>query len=66
MGNPATVKRKKTEKRRKKFEQRLGPAAYLPKAEREKVNAELVKHEEAEKVRKAAAAKKKAAEKPKK
>ena len=31
MGNPAMVKRKKSEKRRKKYEQRLGPGAYLPK-----------------------------------
>ena len=43
MGNPASVKRKKTEKRRKKYEQRLGPGAYLPKEEREKLNAELAK-----------------------
>jgi hypothetical protein len=43
MGNPAMVKRKKTEKRRKKYEQRLGPGAYLPKAEREAFNAEVEK-----------------------
>jgi hypothetical protein len=65
MGNPATVKRKKTEKRRKKFEQRLGPGAYLPKAEREKLNAEVKKLEEGEKARKAELAKKKAAAKAK-
>ena len=44
MGNPATVKRKATEKRRKKYEDRLGPGAYLPKAEREIVNAAVAKH----------------------
>jgi hypothetical protein len=43
VGNPASVKRKKTEKRRKKYEERLGPGAYLPKAEREKVNASVAK-----------------------
>ena len=43
MGNPASVTRKKTEKRRKKYEQRLGPGAYLPKEDREKLNAELDK-----------------------
>lgn len=44
MGNPASVKRKATEKRRKKYEQRLGPGVYLPKAEREAVNAAVEKH----------------------
>ena len=53
MGNPATVKRKKTEKRRKRFEQRLGPGAYLPKEEREKLNAELEKFAAEEAKRKA-------------
>jgi hypothetical protein len=53
MGNPATVIRKKTEKRRKKYEQRLGPGAYLPKAEREIVNTEVKKQEEAEKAKQA-------------
>lgn len=43
MGNPAMVKRKKTERRRKKYEQRLGPGAYLPKEERLKFNAEVEK-----------------------
>lgn len=51
MGNPASVKRKKTEKRRKKYEDRLGPGVYLPKDEREKVNAEMAKFAEAEKAR---------------
>ena len=41
MGNPATVKRKKTEKRRKKYEQRLGPGVYMPKDERLKFNADV-------------------------
>ena len=53
MGNPASVTRKKTEKRRKKYEQRLGPGAYLPKAEREKLNAELEKLAAAEQQAKA-------------
>ncbi len=39
MGNPAMVKRKHTEKRRKKYEQRLGPGVYLPKEERLVFNA---------------------------
>ena len=43
MGNPAMFKRKKTERRRKKYEQRLGPGAYLPKEERLKFNAEVEK-----------------------
>ncbi len=38
MGNPAGVRRKKREKRRAKFEQRLGgPLAYIPKEEREAI-----------------------------
>ena len=45
MGNPAGVRRKKAEKRRAKFEARLGPAAYLPKEVRAAVNAELAKTE---------------------
>jgi hypothetical protein len=72
MGNPAMVKRKKTEKRRKKYEDRLGPGAYLPKEQRLKLNSELEKLAEAEKARLAKAAKdradrraKKAAEKKK-
>ena len=44
MGNPASVTRKKTEKRRKKYEERLGPGVYLPKADRLKVNAAVEKH----------------------
>ena len=51
MGNPASVKRKKTEKRRKRYELRLGPGVYLPKEEREAVNAEVKKLEAADKVR---------------
>ncbi len=43
MGNPAMVKRKKTEKRRKKYEQRLGPGAYMPRDERLQFNAEYEK-----------------------
>ena len=36
MGNPASVKRKKKEKRRAKFENRLyGPLAYVPREIRE-------------------------------
>ena len=64
MGNPASVKRKKTEKRRKKYEERLGPGAYLPKAEREKVNAAVAKLL-ADKAVASAAAKKVRAEKKK-
>jgi hypothetical protein len=42
MGNPAGVKRKKREKRRAKFEQRLGgPLAYVPKDVREQVLKEV-------------------------
>ena len=37
------VKRKKSEKRRKKYEQRLGPGAYLPREERLAFNAEVEK-----------------------
>jgi hypothetical protein len=70
MGNPAMVKRKKSEKRRKKYEQRLGPGAYLPKDEREKYNAEVMKAVEAamkeKKERDAAKAKAKAEKKAKK
>ena len=51
MGNPASVKRKKTEQRRKKYEDRLGPGVYLPKDERLKVNAEMEKFAATEKVR---------------
>ncbi len=45
MGNPASDKRKKTEKRRKKYEQRLGPGVYLPRDERLKFNEEVKKIE---------------------
>ncbi len=41
MGNPASVKRKLKEKRRARHENRLGPGAYLPKDEREKLNAAI-------------------------
>ena len=58
MGNPAGVKKKKKEKRRLKFEARLGPAAYFPKEVREQVNAEIAKAEEAAKKAKAEKAKK--------
>ncbi len=44
MGNPAGMARKKKEKRRAKFETRLGgPLAYIPKEDREKVLAEIEK-----------------------
>ena len=65
MGNPASDKRKLTEKRRKRHEARLGPGAYLPKAEREKLNAALATlavEEQAKKVAKKAAKAKKAAD----
>lgn len=51
MGNPASDKRKKTEKRRKRYEMRLGPGVYLPKEDREAVNAEVKKIEAEEKTR---------------
>ena len=54
MGNPASDKRKLTEKRRKRHEDRLGPGAYLPKAEREKLNAAIKVIEADEAVKKAA------------
>ncbi|WP_439621968.1 hypothetical protein [Gemmata sp.] len=68
MGNPAMVKRKHTEKRRKRYEQRLGPGVYLPKDERLAFNAaaeKAIAAATAEKVKydadkKAAKAKKKA------
>jgi hypothetical protein len=61
MGNPASVKRKLTEKRRKRFEERLGVGAYLPKDERAKLQAELEKIEAAEtKAKEARAAARKA------
>jgi hypothetical protein len=67
MGNPAMVKRKKTEKRRKKYEQRLGPGVYMPKEHRELFNAEVAKAAEAalkeKNERDAARAKAKAAKK---
>jgi hypothetical protein len=44
MGNPAAERRKKSEKRRKKFETRLGgPLAYVPKDVREEIKKELLK-----------------------
>ncbi len=63
MGNPASVKRKKTEKRRKKYEQRLGPGVYLPKAEREAVNAEVKKLQDEAAARAKEAKSKRAAQK---
>lgn len=39
MGNPAAVRRKKSEKRRAKFEKRLGVLAYLPKEQQAEVKA---------------------------
>lgn len=51
MGNPASDKRKATEKRRKRYEARLGPGVYLPREERLEVNAEMAKFEASEKVR---------------
>ncbi len=53
MGNPAMDRRKKSERRRKKYEQRLGPGVYLPKEERERFNAEVARAKEAEKAEKA-------------
>lgn len=39
MGNPAGDRRKKSEKRRAKFEKRLGALAYLPKDQQAEVKA---------------------------
>ena len=66
MGNPATVKRKATEKRRKRYEDRLGPGAYLPKEQREKLNVELEKLAVVEKARIAQVLKDRAAHRVKK
>lgn len=63
MGNPASVKRKKTEKRRKRYELRLGPGVYLPKDKREAVNAAVKQHEAADKVRSEQAKKEREAKK---
>jgi hypothetical protein len=44
MGNPAGVRRKKSEKRRKKFESRLGGVlAYVPKDIRAEIQKEMAK-----------------------
>lgn len=43
MGNPAGVEKKKRAKRRKQFEARVGPGAYLPKEQREQLHKELAK-----------------------
>jgi len=40
MGNPAGVRRKQRLKRRKRYEKRLGPGAYLPKELRKKLQQE--------------------------
>lgn len=66
MGNPASVTRKKTEKRRKKYETRLGAGVYLPKDERLKVNAAVAKMEEAEKARQVQVVKEREAKRAKK
>lgn len=66
MGNPASVTRKKTEKRRKKYETRLGAGVYLPKDERLKVNAAVADAEKAEKTRLAQVAKDREAKRAKK
>jgi hypothetical protein len=63
MGNPASVIRKKTEKRRKKYEQRLGPGVYLPKEQRLAVNEAVKKHEAEAKVKSEQAKKDRAAKK---
>ncbi len=59
MGNPAGVRLKKREKRRAKFEKRLGgPLAYLPKEIREEALKQEAVHLKAEAdAKKAAAAK---------
>jgi len=59
MGNPAGVRMKKREKRRAKFEARLGgPLAYVPKEIREEVLKQEAAYLKAEaEAKKAAAAK---------
>jgi hypothetical protein len=66
MGNPAMVKRKNSEKRRKKYEQRLGPGVYMPKEERLAYNAEVEKAVAAATKEKAARDKQKKEQKAKK
>jgi hypothetical protein len=52
MGNPAGMRRKKKEKRRAKFETRLGgPLAYVPKEVRETVLKEIEKEDAAERAK---------------
>lgn len=63
MGNPAMDKRKKTEKRRKKYELRLGPGAYMPRDERLAYNEEVKKAVAAATAEKAARDKQKKAKK---
>jgi hypothetical protein len=41
MGNPAGDKRKKKEKRRAKFEKRLGALAYVPKEQQAELKKQL-------------------------
>jgi hypothetical protein len=62
MGNPAGVKKMKREKRRAKFEQRLGAVAYVPKDMQDDVRKAVAEAEAAEAAAKKAhaAAKKKA------
>jgi hypothetical protein len=43
MGNPAAVRRKKSEKRRAKFEKRLGVLAYVPKEIQEEIKKQTKK-----------------------
>lgn len=66
MGNPASVTRKKTEKRRKKYETRLGVGVYLPRDERLKVNAAVAEAEKVEKTRLAQVVKDREAKRAKK
>lgn len=56
MGNPAGDKRKLKEKRRMRQEQRLGPGAYLPKADRAELQAAIAAGEAAVKAANAAKA----------
>jgi hypothetical protein len=60
VSHPAAVKRKATEKRRKRYEERLGPGVYLPKDDRLKVNAAVEKHLAEKKATSAASRKKRA------
>ncbi len=63
MGNPAGMRRIKKEKRRAKFEKRLGALAYVPKELQADVSKAVAELQAEEKATKAAHAKAKAEQK---